>query len=177
MGAPLPALNTVITAVISEISALIPASIPANSEVIDRRHRLTDDVEELFIRRAAQGNADGSLDVFYVGIGPRTGQDGPAPGERYSFYNIVVEHWNTRKQDSDWLKKAADVGEAVIAKIENNSAVFAIGGQRQLRTPQIVDDDGQYEDTTTLDSASGNFDTQTIVQAFLRFTVEARRWT
>lgn len=175
MAIAVPAFATVHNAINAAIAALFGSTIPAGSEVFNLTHRFEDEGEELYLRQVAQAKAGGELDVFYIDMESQDALEGPAVGERYAIYNVVIRHWNVRTNDLSWIDSARDIGEVVAATLENNASVFAILGQRQLRTPQTVTYDG-YNGLTALESAVVG-GPQLVVQGFIRLAVEARRWT
>ncbi len=175
MGSPVPTTDTVTAAVNALIFGLFGSSIPAGSEVFNGRHRLEDDGEELYARQTAQAKTDGELDAFYIHVESPEAPEGLAPGESYQIYEYTVEHWNVRTNNAGWFDAAKDIADVVATAIANAPSVFAILGQRQLRTAQTVTYDG-YTALAPLESTVAGAQ-QWIIQGFIRFRVEARRFS
>lgn len=174
MAVAIPDEDTVIAAVSAAITALIGGVVPSFAEVFDRKHRFEDQGEELFARQVAQAQASKALDAFYIDLERTPPLEGPGVGERYVQYLITVVHWNVRVNDVDWIKTARAIGKGVEDALENNATIFAISGQRQLKTMQTVEREG-YDGLTTIESEI--YDPQDIIQGIFRFSVEGRRWT
>lgn len=166
MGAPTPALETVITAIKAQMDTI--ASI---GTVYTRDHNREDDGEEFFALRNA---TTALLDVWYIGLESQEAIEGPGVGENYAVYNIRIRHVSLRKGDTDWVKTARGKGQEVADKLEKNASVFRISSQPQIRTEETVTLDGYVERSSFTSEIYGP---QVIVEGFVRLSVEARRWT
>lgn len=160
MATPTPDLETVIDAVVSEMDAIAPDI----GDVQGFEHTLDSEVE--FIELFQDSGFD--ADIWLVDVTDIPEEEGDAAGEQYALYNLRVRYISVRKDDPAWSKKARLLFEIVRDKLNKNPAIFAIGGQRQLRTPETVSI-GTY---TPLNGVED----QTVYQTEITFTVEARRF-
>lgn len=167
MGVPVPTLSDVTAAVKLQMEAIVPSV----GTVFAFEHKLEDDVEHF--RESVQNQTTGAGDAWYIDLENTTSLEGPAPGENYVQYNLRIRHVNTRVNIANWSEISRELSQRVVDKLEKNTAVFRIGGQPQLRTPETVAvaDVGKRQ----LDSAI--FGPQMVMGSNLRLSVEARRWT
>lgn len=163
MAAPTPALETVLAAIKTAMEAI--ASI-GTVRVFD--HTLEDDVE--FLDEIGLLDAD-SMDLWIVELEGVSPEEGSAPGEIYEIYNLRIRYWSIRTGDEEWSKGARQKAASVCDALSGNAAVFRIGGQVQLRTPETVAIDSHGP--TSIQGPEGG---QLVYQTMLSLSVEARRW-
>lgn len=164
MGAATPTLETVVTAIKTQIDAISPSV----GTVLTGFHGYEDEVE--YILRNSY-IASGAMNLWFVDVADVDEVEGPATQENYEQYNIKITYWSSRKNDVDWSKKARQNAEAVRDKLSLNSAIFAIGGQRQVRTPETV----QIESHGPFD-IDGTDGAQRIYRTVVALAVEGRRF-
>lgn len=163
MATPTPALETVIAAVVAEMDAIAPDI----GEVRGFEHTLDSEVEFIELFQDINGeNFD--TDIWLVDVTSIDEIEGEAAAEQYSIYNLRIRYISVRKNQADWSKQARTLFEKVRDKLNKNAAVFAIGGQRQLQTPEIVA--LSTHGFTTIED-------QTVYQSEMTLQVEARRFT
>ena len=108
------------------------------------------------------------IDLWVVTSGPPKEIEGPAPGENYRIYPITCLYWNVRSGDADWEKTARTQVETICDRLNQNSNVFRIGGQIQLRTEEVALVEAQGFETIE--------DGMLVFKAVVTLQVEARRW-
>ena len=114
-----------------------------------------------------QNATTGLIDLWLIETRAIEEVEGDAIGENYSIYKLQVRYVSCRVADSEWSKKARLRVEQVRDALNGAAAIFAISGQRQIRTPETVslESHGKRE-------LSG----QTLYESVLTMDVEARRW-
>ena len=160
MAAPSPTLETSLTAVKTAISA-----IGSIGTVVEYDHPMEDPWEYL---EAYQNSSTGKLDVWLIDVESIDEVEGPANRENYSIYNIRIRYFSVRVASADWSKQGRILIESVRDALNFASAIFAIGGQRQLRTPE------------TCSLRSWGFEDeggQRIYKGELALSIEARRFS
>lgn len=155
-----PTLDTAIAAVVTALAG--------QGTIINGFHALEDDVELLEVNGYI---ASGSANVFFVDLRGLDEFEGPGSGELMERYHIEIRYWSIRTGNSDWSKEARVKAEAARDAISGVASVFAIGGQRQLYTPETVEIDSHGQES--IRSASGD---QLVYLTILSLQVEARRW-
>lgn len=163
MPAPTPALETVVTAIKTEMDAI--ASL---GTVLTGLHGLEDDVE--FIKKGAY-IASGSMNLFFIDLKGVDEVEGDAVGEVYEIYDLEIRYWSLRTNNANWSKEARQKAESVRDKLFGNTAVFRIGGQVQLRTPETVQIESHGPE-----EIRGTDGSQMVYLTVLSLRVEARRW-
>lgn len=167
MAALVPTMEVVIAAVISETASITtpenlsgkvtdPSTFPSVWETL----------------KTAQIAGTGKLDRAFVTAELADEIEGLAAGENYSIYTIIVEYYNIRKNATNWKRQADLVAESIRDKLNKNAAVFAIGGQRQVQTPETV----SLRSTEFTTIADEHGDEQMIYKAEIVMAVEARRF-
>lgn len=159
MADPTPGLEAVVTATVTEMDAIAPDI----GDVQGFEHTLDSEVEFIELFQDAGFNAD----IWLVDVASIDSVEGDAAGEVYSIYSMRIRFITVRKAVAAWSEQARVLFEKVRTKLEKNPAVFAIGGQRQLRTPE------------TVSLSSHDFvpvEDQTVYEDQLTYSVEARRF-
>lgn len=164
MAAASPTMETVATAIKTRID-----TISSIGTVIVNDHSYEDDVEYIIRGGFMSG---GSLDLWLIDIASVDEVEGPATGENYAIYNFRIKYWCVRTNATDWSKTARTKAESVRDELNKNASVFAISGQRQLRTPETcsIESHGQYD-------LRGTEGSQMVYQTILSLSVEARRFS
>jgi hypothetical protein len=160
--AAIPTQDQVLAAVVTALGG-----IGGIGTVVNGFHTYEDDVE--YIQNGGFISS-GSMDLWFVEL--RRGEEIEAvAGEFFERYHVEIRYWSLRTNDPAWSKKARLQAESVRDALTANSGIFAIGGQRQLQTPELVrlESHGPY-------SVSGIDDKQMVYQTILSLEVEARRW-
>lgn len=159
MAAPSPTLETVLTAVKTAVAAV--ASV---GTVVEYDHPMEDPWEYL---EDYQDATTGALNVWLIDVESIDEVEGPANRENYSIYNIRIRYFSVRVNSADWSKQGRTLIESVRDAINFASAIFAISGQRQLRTPETCSlRSWGFEDEAD----------QKIYKGELALSVEARRF-
>lgn len=168
MGTATPGLETAITAIGTEISAIANIGTVFNFE-----HDREDEMEFLRSQQVVEGDADeGDIDVTFIDLEAEEPIEGPATGENYVIYQIRVRYVIVRVGEADWLKVGRQKIRSIADKLNRNQAVFAIGGQPQLRTPETV----TIREYGKILEGGPIFDANTVVGGNLIVPVEARDW-
>jgi hypothetical protein len=125
-----------------------------------------------FIRKGGYLSS-GSMDLCMVHSVAAPGVEGPATGEAYQIYNVVIRYWSVRtgKDQGEWATEAAAVAEAIIDELHDNDDVFAIDGQQQLHTPTTVS-----KTVSRAEDIRGTEGPQRLWLIELTLSIEARRW-
>ena len=163
MGDPVPTYEAVTTAIATEIASLVPADLASGTTIHEFAPPLEDESE---YHELEDQRADKTMDAFFID-GPSDEEEGEADGESYSIYRFTVAYRSIRLVQ-DWSKLAHKESEKVKSKLNKNLAVFAIGGQRHLRT------------TETAREVSADFvdvNGHRVYEIQLEIDVEARRFT
>ena len=165
MAAAVPTLATVMTAIKTAMDAVVPDI----GTVFERFHTYEDDVS--FLERNSLIVAD-VLSIWFIELIGIDEIEGPASQEFYEVYNIEIEHWSIETDDADWSKTARDKAETVRDDLNGAAAIFAIGGQRQVFTPETISitSHGQRE-------IRGDDKAHMIYGTILSLQVEARRFS
>lgn len=167
MPPAVPTQSAVIDIVVTEIDAILtPVAL---DDVFGFDQRFTAQWEDL---KAFQNLTTGKLDVVYVFPLPGDEVEGRANGQRFPLYNIVADYWNVRVNVVGWSDVGDDVSASILDKLSGDQSVFAIGGQRQILTPETARTTEQG--FTTVDDEHGN--SHKIYKARHEFQVEARRF-
>lgn len=166
MGTPVPEVDPVIAAIKVEMDA-----IGTVGTTFERDHNLDDVIEHL---RTQQDAGSGLIKVNHIDCESVIPLKGPAAGEAYRQYQIIITRYDLRVGDPDWVKNALADDQLVIDKLTKNDAVFAIAGQRQVRTEDVV---GAREQGKTLLSGPIFIVPQTVYRSILTLAVEARDWS
>lgn len=119
------------------------------------------------IREYQQTTGEYDADIWLIDCDSRQAH-GPAPGERYSVYEVTVRYLCVRRNEDEASRQAKSRAEVARNTLEGNSDIFQIGGQYPLRngTQQTVESRGAFVDR----EGSRYYETK------LTFEVEARRW-
>lgn len=163
MAAATPTLEAVLDAIESEMTAI--SGFVGTVRKFDRT--LEDEYEYLDLVKSA---VDAQLDLWIVEVESVNEEEAEAAGEQYSLYNVTITYTNVRMNDPEWSKKARLEAEKVRDALNQNAAIFAIGGQRQLRTPETVSLRAHGRETTESDNP------QMVYRPVLELQVEARRF-
>lgn len=168
MPAATPTEDAVIGATVTEVAA-VASPVALAGLVEGQLPRFENEWEGL---KANQNATTGQLDFVYVFSDSPEEIEGDATSENYTIYNIVVRYYAVRMNVATWQRGADLVTESIRDALNKNASVFAIGGQRQLRTPEAarVREQGF---TTIRDELGGS---QMIYRADIVLQVEARRW-
>ena len=159
MAAPTPILEDVISAIQTLLVAL-----PVSGTVKLTDRTLDSEYEDLDLFKNA---TTAKLDLWRIECESVDEEEEAASGEHYSIYNVIVTYTNVRLADDQWSKKARLEFEAARDELNQNAGVFAIAGQRQLRTPETVNIRSHgFEDV----------EDQKVYKAVLALQVEARRF-
>ena len=164
MADAVPAMEDVFAAVKGELD-----EIASLGTVYDGDHGLEDDVE--FIEAEGLISA-GSMDAIFLELVSSPNREGAAAGEIFAFFQGEIRYWSMRTNDPDWSIAARAKAESMVSKLTGNPAVFRIGNQVQLETPETADI-VQHGPSDIRGGEDGN---QKVFLTILRFTVEARRW-
>lgn len=160
MAAPVPTLETVITAVKTRMD-----TIGGLGTVRTYDHTFEDDAE--FYEDFQDVNFE--MDLWIVDVWDGIDEaEGDATGETYEIYKLRIRYWSVRVNKADWSALARVKFEAVRTELSGNAAIFAIGGQRQLRTPETVQ---------VRKHSKEQISNQMLYESFLTLDVEARRWS
>lgn len=154
-----PTQEQVVNAV---VSALHTAGV---GTVLHFEHRKPSEAELIREYQATSGEYD--LDLWLIDCDAR-GAAGPAPGERYTVFDVQVRHLCVRRGEDEASRQAKFRVELARTALEGNADVFHIGGQYPLRngTSETVDARGRFVDR----EGSRYYETT------LTLEVEARRW-
>lgn len=159
MTTPTPTLATAISAVKSVVSG-VGSGVGV---VLAFEHHLDSDVEYFEKNCLASG---GTGQLWMVDLDNVEEIEGASAGEVYEIYHIRVRGLHVNRA-STWSQDFKAKVESIRDALSGAASVFAIGGQRQLLTPETVSTP-QYGKT--------GIDDQTVFQATLSLAVEARRW-
>lgn len=163
----MPTSTPTLEAVLAAIKAVL-LSVGSIGTVKTSDHPLEDDMEWL----EEQALLDSSTwDAWIVELRSVNEAEGPAAGEVYEIYSIMIRYWSKRTDDADWSQKARELAETVREELSGNEDVFRIGGQVQLHTPETVSFDSHGKV-----SIKGTEGDQMVFQSVLSLAVEARRW-
>lgn len=163
------AASPTLEAVISAIKTAMDA-ISSLGTVYTGFHGLEDD-EEFILKNSLISN--GSMNAFFIDTLGVDEREGDAAGEIFELYQIEIRYWSLRTNDSDWSKAARQKAEAVRDALSGAAAIFAIGGQRQLVTPETVRIASHGQE----DIRGGEAGPQLVYLTRLVLSVEARRWS
>jgi hypothetical protein len=167
MATAVPALETVIDALYTALVAINPSV----GTVRKGEHTLEDDVEHIEVNSLISG---GSLDVWFIDLESTSPYEGKGVGEDYDIYNLRLRYWSMRTADADWSSKARIKAQSVADALTRNPAIFAIGTQVQIFTPELVaivsHGPAQIRDVARSQG-------QMIFETILALAVEARRWS
>ena len=154
-----PTQEQVVNAV---VSALQTAGV---GTVLHFENRKPSEAE--LLREYQATTAEYDVDLWLVDCDVR-GVAGPAPGERYSVFEVQVRHLCVRRNEDEASRQAKYRVELARTALEGNAAVFHIGSVYPLRngTSETVDARGRFVDRED----SRYYDTT------LTLEVEARRW-
>ncbi len=160
MAVATPTLEVVLTAIRTTMLAI--PSFVGTVRVFERT--LDSEYEYLDLLKSP---TTAVLDLWIVEIDTTDEEEAEAAGEQYSLYNVTITYTNVRLDDLEWSKKARIEAERVRDGLNQSAAVFAIGGQRQLRTPETVSIQSHgFEDV----------EDQKVYRTVLTLQVEARRF-
>lgn len=160
MAAPVPTLDQVLAATVSELEGLSPA-LPG--PIFHFEDRLPNEWETL---RGLVELASGTADVWWID-GQRRPRQGAATDEIYALYDITVRYQCVRADgDEEWSRQARFILERASTEIEGNDAVFSISAQ-PLFTPKTTEHEGGFVSREGSKYWEGK----------ITFTVEARRWS
>lgn len=159
-----PTLEQVYAAVVGELNAMSP--LPG---VIYHYENYLDEEQEL-IEKVQHHDASAECKLLLVSCPSIEEVEDGAVGENYSVFHMRVRLVHVISMDPQWSRIAQRIAERVRTQLNKNQNVFAIGGQRQLLTPETV----QLEELGQKPVGEGGTMTY---QANLLFQVEARRWS
>jgi hypothetical protein len=163
MPAPVPTMETVITAIKAAMDAIVGLGT-----TLTGFHGFEDDVE--FIERGSHISS-GSMNLFFIDLESVEEIEGPATGEVYERYNIQIRFWSLRTADTGWSAAARAKAELVRDALSDAATVFAIGGQYQVQTPTTVSVRSHGE--ADIRGTEGG---QKVFLTTLELAVEARRF-
>lgn len=160
-----PTVEQVIDGVYSVLSG-----IAGLGTILKRDHTLEDDAE--FIDFGGYISS-GTMNLWIIELEGTNQFEGEGNGESYERYGILVRYWSLRTNNADWQKEARIKAMEAVDALRKNAAVFAIGGQVQLFTPETVSLAGpQPAQIRDIRRGGG----QMVMEGVLRLTVEARAW-
>lgn len=159
MADPTPTYDQVVNAV---ITALPAASVTATVLHFENRRK-----SELELLREYQDAAPPyEVELLLIDVNV-DGVEGKTNGEVYAIYKVELRHLYTI-QDEELISRIAKFRvEKIRSLLEGAAAIFRIGGQVPLRTPETVSVRGGFverEDSRYYEST-------------LTFEVEGRRWS
>lgn len=160
MPTPTPTLETVLAAIKTRMDTVAGIGTVFTSE-----HTIED---EFRFARKYRDAGTGELKVWLVDVTDIPEEEGDSVGEVYSFYRIRIRCVTVLVNDADWVKKTRQKIELVRDELSGNAAVFGIGPQRQIKTPETI---------SLTDFGPRTMGDQLYVKGELSLTVEARRWT
>lgn len=163
MAAAAPTVEQVLSAIKTALDG-----VGTLGTVVTYDHKFEVEMEYL---ESVQNRSTGALDLWIVDLLAVDAREAVA-GELMEFYRVRVRYFNVRKNSATWVETARTQLEAGRTALARSAAVFAIGNQRQLETPEVV----EVSDFGKRDLSDFN-GTQTVVLGDLRLTVEARRWS
>lgn len=156
MAALVPTMDQVLNATVSE---LMGASLPG--PIAHYEDRLPNEWEA--IRPLV--DVSGTADMWWIDAVRRPFQ-GPATGEIYGIYDVVVRYVCTRADgEEEWSRQARFNLELAATEIEDNDAIFAIGSQQPMYTPKTTEHSGDFVRREGSKYWAGS----------VKFSVEARR--
>lgn len=163
MPDPTPTLETVLTAIKTQMDAIVPGV----GNVFKQEHRLESEFQYTLEHR----DADGTAHNWFIDAVVIDQPEGDGVGEVYDVYHVSIRYLSIVKSGgTEWSEVARGRVEQVRTKLSQNPAVFQLGSgtNRQLRTAEAVE---------LLDFGKRTIDNQQYWQAILGLSVEARRWT
>lgn len=169
MGVAVPTAAAVLSASGTEISAIVAPVALTNVFTYEQRFEAVwEDLEQYQL-------GAGDLEVVYIILEDEDALEGRGSKEHYAVYKLVATFYFIRVDPSptEWKEDGDAVVTSIIDKIDGNAAIFAISGQRQLKTPETAR--ARVQGFDTIDDVHGQ--THKIYKAEIEYLVEARRWT
>lgn len=164
MTAPAPTRAQVETAIKTALDA-----ISSLGTVYKGFHTLEDD-REFLVKNSLISS--GSANVFFILPVGSPEREGEAAGEVYVFHQFEIRYWSIRTGVAEWSGEARTKAESVQDTLSGNPAIFRIGGQVQLETPETAQIVSHGPDRIR-DGEQGE---QMVFLTVLSLVVEARRW-
>lgn len=159
MTTPTPTMEQAYAAVVAELNAMspLPGTILHYENHLDSDQELIEHYQD-----------SPSTDLLLVSCASAPATEGPAAGENYTVYNFTIRYLSVEVIDPQWSRIAQRGAERVRDQLDGNLNVFAINGQRQLRT----------EETVALEALEHKpIGDNQVYEARITFSVEARRWS
>lgn len=174
MTVAVPTDAVVVAAHVTQIDAIL-LPVPLDN-VFGFEQRLPSLWEDLkTFQDLTPGPTLGDLQVVYVIKESEDPLEARATGEKFGIYNIVSHLFFIRAiAEADWKTQGDAVATSIVDKLDGNSAIFAIGGQRQIAgTPETAGI--RQQGFQPINDEHGN--PHGIYRAQIVTRVEARRWT
>lgn len=162
MADPTPTFDQVIAAVLAEMTAMSP--LPGT--ILHFENHLENEAE--LIKRYLLSPPQVEAHVWMISGSQSPDVEGDAVGQVFCTYNVQLRYVSVMTAVDTWSRTALTRAERVRNTLSKNANVFAISGQRQLRTAETVELAGA--DFTIIGD-------QRVYQVTLRLQVEARRWS
>lgn len=162
MGPCVPTLEDVIEAIAEEMDGTAAGDNILTSDTT------YEDVAEFYSQY--QDGSTHELDLWIIDTPqPAREEEGGAIGELYSIFKIRIRYWSIRVASAAWSATARANAEAVRDVISGNQSIFAIDGNRQIKTPETC----QLVSHGPINVGEPS---QMIYESVLELEVESRRW-
>lgn len=161
MAVPIPTVDQVLDSVFVELNTMSNAP----GTVIHWERNLEDESE--FVE--TYQDANGELSLTTITCRSTDSVEGPASNEDYEVYSVRVKYYSVSTLDpEEWSRMALMRAQLLVNELEKNTAVFRIGGQVPLRTPETVN-----IESFGFESVGDKM----MFVVVLALSVEARRWS